>query len=301
MPFTLTLVASSQTPRLSPSHLALVQGLMDSNGIRFSGKPYWLKPNYACDLPLDDFPRPDQMAKIRAILEPHAIDAFINATETRRKSLLLADMDATILQGETLDELAAAAGVGDQVAEITTRAMRGELDFRAALSERIQLIRGLPQDIINETLARQTYNTGAKTLVATLRAHNIVCVLVSGGFTPFTSKVAQELGFHYHHGNILAMHEGVVTGHLVDPILGKEAKLQFLHDYATRLNIPLKQTAAIGDGANDLPMLQAAGLGVGYHPKPLLQERLDNLILYGDLTALLYAMGFHSDEFVQSE
>lgn len=298
MSFTLTLVASPKTPRLTPSHLAQVQGLFDQIGVRFSGRPVWLNPHFACDLPLDDFPRPDQMAKIRAILEPHAIDVFINADETRQKTLFLADMDATILTGETLDELATVAGVGEQVSAITTRAMRGELDFRAALSERLQLIKGLPERVIQETLAAQTYSTGAKTLVATLCAHGVICVLVSGGFTVFTEHVARTLGFHYNHGNILNIRDGRVTGELSDPVVNKDTKLQLLHDYALRLNTPIKRTVAVGDGANDLPMLQAAGLGVGYHPKPLLQERLDNLILYGDLTALLYAMGFHSDEFV---
>lgn len=300
MPFALTLVASPETPALTGSHLARAQGLMDQIGLRLSDtwEPEWLSPHHAADIPIDDFPRPEQLRQIRDLLAVDKIDVFASEIATRRKKLLLADMDSTIITGETLDDLAAIAGVGEQVAAITERAMRGELDFVSALHERLQLIAGLPEQALMDVAAAQVFSPGALTLIKTLRHHHIVCVLVSGGFTFFTEAIAEHAGFHFHHGNVLDLADGTVTGALSGPIIDKEAKLKFLHDYALRLNIPLKMTAAIGDGANDLPMLQSAGLGVGYHPKALLRESLDALILYGDLTALLYAMGFRESEFV---
>ena len=296
--YALTLVASDQS--LNPFHLARVEGLLDRQGIRFNAQASWLNPHVAVDLPLQDFPRPDQLAELYDLLAEDRIDALVTELSTRRKKLLLADMDATIIAGETLDDLAAAVGAGDAVAAITARAMAGELDFRAALSERLALLAGTPQKTLEAVRAAQRLNPGAQTLVRTMAAHDALCVLVSGGFTFFTAQAAAQAGFHHHHGNTLDIADGYLTGHVTEPVLGSDAKENWLREYATRLHIPLKLSIAVGDGANDLPMLQTAGLGVGYHSKPLLREKLPQHILYGDLTALLYAQGYHYRDFAHS-
>jgi phosphoserine phosphatase len=292
--FILTLVASPQTPRLTPAHIAQVHGLIDDIGLRMTGETTWLSPHHAVDINLFDAPRPDQMQKIMDLLAPNQIDVFATNKATRRSRMLFADMDSTMIAGETLDELAIRAGVGDQVADITKRAMAGELDFRAALDARMLLLKDLPQQAVQDTLDAQQFSAGAQTLISTLRADNCLCVLVSGGFTFFTGAIAERLGFHQHHGNVLDIKDGRLTGKIIDPVLGKQAKLDLLMDYATRLQVPLTLTAAIGDGANDLPMLQNAGLGIGYRPKPILRQNIMNHIVYGDLTAMLYAMGYTS-------
>lgn len=289
MSFFLTLVAGD-TP-LTPAHLALVEGALDTLGLRFQGAPRWLKPHHAAELPIDDYPDLAQMAHLRAVLAPHKIDIFARNAATHPPRLFIADMDATILQGESLDEIAAHLGIGDQVAGITARAMRGELDFRDALFARLSLIAGAPESLLETIWTQMRFSKGAATLIQTLRAQHVHCVLVSGGFTFFTHRVAEALGFHRHHGNILTLENGQITPHLTDPLIDKNAKLNLLHDYALRHHLTLAHTVAIGDGANDLPMLAAAGMGIGYHPKPVLRETLTNQILYGDLTALLYALG----------
>ena len=302
MSYVLTLVAAEEGGLPPPNLMVFQEALadlslrpVDENG------PTWLAPYRAADLKVLDRPSPDQMARLRAVLAEGRVDLFVTDQTTRRdKKLLLADMDATIVVGETLDELAARAGVKDQVAALTTRAMRGELDFRSALAARLALIKGVPEHVLRDVVEAQTLTQGTQTLIATLRRFGVTCVLVSGGFTFFTESVAARAGFDAHHGNLLLLQDGRVAGEVADPVLGADAKLGLLQDYQARLGLAPHQTLAIGDGANDLPMLQAAGLGVGFQPKPLLRERLDNLILYGDLTALLFALGFHANEFVTS-
>jgi phosphoserine phosphatase len=255
----------------------------------------WIDGGKAAELPwTGDF----DIAALRAVLAPHRIDVFITPSGNRRKKLLLADMDSTIVTTETLDELAGFAGLQDQIAAITERAMRGELDFKAALKERVKMLQGLNKKFLQQTLEGTKLMPGAATLVKTMAAHGAICVLVSGGFTFFTGPVAEQAGFHRHHGNTLLLENDALTGIVAEPILDKTAKLEFLHRYCAELGITTDEAMTIGDGANDLPMLQAAGFGVGYHPKPVVRDEIGNCILYGDLTAALYAQGYTAKDFV---
>jgi phosphoserine phosphatase len=225
-------------------------------------------------------------------------DVFITPEHRRRKKLLIADMDATIVTGETLDELAEHASLKGEISTITARAMRGELDFKDALRERVKLLKDLEKQALEATLSRTKLSNGARVFVRTMANAGALCVLVSGGFTFFTGAVAAQAGFHLHHGNLLGMRDDRLTGLVMEPILDKGAKLGLLNHYREKLNIPYDDIVAIGDGANDLPMLQAAGLGIGYHPKPLVKDAIDNCVIWGDMTAALYAQGFRQDDFV---
>lgn len=289
MDFILTLIASEKP--LNAAHLAVIVNYLDEQGIAVSGEPAWMTPHKAADMVL--FQRPDygQMRAMRELLAADRIDILLNRLKPRRKKLLLADMDATILTGETLDELAGHIGRKEETAVITERTMRGELDFATSLRERVSLLRGLGEDTLQETMNNASFSPGAQLMVNAMAEKGCICVLVSGGFTFFTGAVADKMGFHHHHGNTLEIENGVLTGRVHEPILDKNAKLSFLKQYMADLNLEPGEIMAIGDGANDLAMLEAAGLGIGYRPKPLLAERLDNQILYGDLTAALYAQG----------
>lgn len=235
---------------------------------------------------------------LRQRLAVYKIDVFITLSANRRKKLLLADMDSTIVTTETLDEMAGFAGLQDQIAAITERAMHGELDFKAALKERVRMLQGLNKKFLQQTLDKTRLMPGATTLVKTMAAHGATCVLVSGGFTFFTEAIAGQAGFHRNHGNTLLLENDALTGMVLEPILDKTAKLDFLNQYCADLGITTEEAMTIGDGANDLPMLQAAGFGVGYHPKPIVRDKINNCILYGDLTAALYAQGYTAKDFV---
>ena len=236
---------------------------------------------------------------VAAALAGHAIDACVQPAGVRRKRLLVADMDSTIINVECLDELADFAGVKAQVSAITERAMRGELAFEGALRERVAMLKGLPLSALDATYAeRVRLNPGARTLVATMAANGARCVLVSGGFTYFTSRVAAAAGFHADRANTLGEGEDGLTGLVGEPILGREAKLAALREEAAALGVALDQTLAIGDGANDLAMIEAAGLGVAYRAKPIVAAQADAKVDHADLTALLYFQGYRTDEFV---
>ncbi len=294
MNFALTLV-SSNVP-LSSAHLAITQRYLESKGILFADQPEWLTEHKAADLKIALCLTIDQIKILREIHDEHRIDVFCTSFENRKKRLLLADMDSTIVTTETLDELAAEAGIKDKIAAITERAMRGELDFHAALRERVGLIKGLSTEALKRTLENTVISDGTKTTLKTLKAHNVFCALVSGGFTYFTSAIAAQLGFNAHHGNILNIENNTLSGDVQEPILDKDSKLSFLKLYCEELGLSLDDTVTIGDGANDLPMLEAAGLGIGYHPKPLLEDTLLNCIRHTDLTSLLYMQGYKAAE-----
>jgi len=299
MNFILTLVASDI--HLSAGHLATIESFAEKEGILLTGEPEWLSENIAADIPIAEPLTLDQMQKLRLLLEKDKIDGFCTSAANRRKKLLLADMDSTIVTSETLDEIAAEAGIKDKVAAITERTMRGELDFHAAIKERVGLLKDLPDNALAKTLADTQISKGAAMAVGTMQENGATCILISGGFTIFTQDIAQKLGFAGHHGNILGIKDGKLTGTVEEPILDKESKLAFLKAYTQQLNIDLAETMAIGDGANDLPMLAAAGVGIGYHPKPLLEENILNCIRHTDLTSMLYIQGYRQEEFIHNK
>ena len=227
------------------------------------------------------------------------VDVCLQPVEGRRKRLLLADMDSTLIGCEGLDELADFAGVKAEVAEVTERAMRGEIAFEGALRERVARLKGLAVEMLDRCYAeRVRLNPGARTLARTLAAHGVRCVLVSGGFEAFAGPVAQAAGFAAYHANRLVVADGRLSGEVAEPILGREAKLEALHAHATDLGIGLDACLAVGDGANDLAMIEAAGLGVAYRAKPIVAERADARLDHADLTALLSFQGYTTDAFV---
>jgi phosphoserine phosphatase len=231
-------------------------------------------------------------------LERAGVDFCVQAAEGRRKRLLVADMDSTIIGVECLDELADFAGRRDEIAAVTARAMAGEIAFEGALRDRVALLAGLELEALERTYdERVRLNPGAARLVRTMAAHGARCVLVSGGFDYFTSRVAEAAGFAVHHANHL-LHDGArLTGAVAEPILGREAKLAALTGEAAALGVSLAETLAVGDGANDLSMIEAAGLGVAYRAKPIVAARADARVDYTDLTAVLYFQGYGQDAF----
>jgi phosphoserine phosphatase len=238
-------------------------------------------------------------AKAEDLLERQPVDICVQLAEHRKKRLLVADMDSTIVGVECLDELADFAGVRREVAQITERAMRGEIDFEDALRERVAMIAGLPLEDMQRCFdERVKLNPGARTLVATMAAQGARCVLVSGGFDFFTGRVAQAAGFHAHWGNKLIDDGEALTGRVADPILGRDAKLATLRAEAAGFGASMADSLAIGDGANDLDMVAAAGLGVAYRAKPVLAEQADARLNETDLTSLLYFQGYGADKFV---
>jgi phosphoserine phosphatase len=248
------------------------------------------------------FDMPD-VESARALIHPQLADSgwdyCIQPVANRRKRLLIADMDSTIINVECLDELADFAGKTAEISAITERAMRGELQCEGALRERVGMLKGLSTDALQQTYdQRVRLNPGARTMVRTMAAHGARCVLVSGGFTFFTSRVAEAAGFHANRANTLTEADGKLTGTVGEPILGREAKLAALNEEAVALGIPLSETLAIGDGANDLAMIKASGLGVAYRAKPIVAAEAHAKVDHTDLTAVLYFQGYTADEFV---
>ena len=285
----LTLIASSIP--VTASHLQVVQAFVESARIGQNGEPLWLKPHHAADLPIANGVTMEQMRELRALLAADKIDIVCTPAENRQKKLLLADMDSTIITTETLDELAARAGLKDKITTITTQAMNGKLDFHSALKERVALLEGLPVSALEETLTDTEISQGAEALIKTMNQNGGKCVLVSGGFTFFTEAIANRLGFAQHHGNTLDVRDGVLVGTVAEPILDRHAKLTLLEEYTAKHSLTLEDTVAVGDGANDLAMLTKAGLGIGYRPKPIVEDTLLNILKYADLTGVLYAQG----------
>jgi phosphoserine phosphatase len=245
----------------------------------------------------------EEPAALKAVLAPgladQALDWCLQPTEGRRKKLLVADMDSTIINVECLDELADFAGLKAEISAITERAMRGELAFEAALRERVAMLKGLPVTALQQAYDdRVRLNPGARTLVRTMAAAGARCVLVSGGFSFFTGRVAQAALFHAHRANELLEADGALTGLVAEPILGRDAKLAALKEEAAARQLPLSATLAVGDGANDLAMIEAAGLGVAYRAKPIVAAQADARVDHADLTALLYFQGYERDAFV---
>ncbi|HVZ10310.1 phosphoserine phosphatase SerB [Rhodopila sp.] len=284
----LTLVAQLEATSLTD---AVVNRVRDA--VR-GGAPTVLSPGEAVDIPLAAPPDP---APLAAALGGAAIDAIVVKARGRRKALLVADMDSTIIQGETLDELAAFAGIGEKIAAITARAMNGELDFKQALRERVAMLKGLPVDRLERTWERIRMTHGARELVATMRARGAMTALVSGGFSFFTGRVAQALGFDLHRSNVLLDDGAVLTGAVGEPILDRDTKLATLRALAEQRGLKLSASMAVGDGANDLDMLQAAGLGVAFHAKPVVAAAAKARVDHAGLRALLFAQGYPATAF----
>ena len=290
MTYILTVVAQREATTLSPAMLNQIR-----NAVR-GAPPVVLSPGEAADIPLS-VPL-DQIA-LRNAIEGKPIDAIVTKARGRRKALLIADMDSTMIQGETLDELAVFAGIGEKIAAITKRAMNGELDFKAALRERVAMLKGLNVDALEKTWAQVKLTPGAEELVATMRAKGALTALVSGGFTFFTGKVATRLGFEVHRSNILLDDGSALTGKVEEPILDRDSKLAALNELAAQRGVKLHATLAVGDGANDLDMLRAAGLGVAFHAKPVVAREAKVKVDHADLRALLFAQGYPASAFIR--
>jgi phosphoserine phosphatase len=287
--YTSTLIAAPQTILEAP----LVENLRNAWG---GGDIRWLSENIAAEFNMPHIP--DTRWSVWQDLQNLRVDMVVQPTDGRRKKMLLADMDSTMIEQECIDELADMAGVGERVKDITARAMNGELDFESALNERVGLLAGLPISIIDQVLnERITFMPGGKTLLATMKAHGAYAALVSGGFTAFTAKVAAHLGFDENHANTLLTDGNTLSGQVGLPILGKQAKVDALERITQTLGITESDVIAVGDGANDLGMLHRAGTGVALHAKPSVAAQCDVRINFADLSALLYIQGYNASDF----
>ena len=261
----------------------------------------WLAEGIACDLALpQEAGAADVTDALRASLAAEPIDVIVQQAETRRKKILIADMDSTMIGQECLDELADYAGLKAQVAAITERAMRGDIAFEPALRERVALLKGLPAKTIDDVIEKRvTLTPGGRTLVATMRRHGALACMVSGGFTQFTKRIAAMIGFDESRGNTLDIAGGKLAGTVAEPIFGRDGKRATLIELRNRLGLAAQETLAIGDGANDMDMIAAAGLGVAFHAKPKVAAAAPARVDHGDLTALLYVQGYRKTEFVE--
>ena len=301
MRFVATLIGPA-AGSLADSHIGAARKALAGLGAKDT-VPEWLADAEAVDLTFDDLD-PDQAdAAIRLALDGAPVDCIAQPIEDRRKRLLIADMESTIIEQEMLDEIADLKGIKPQIADITARAMNGEIDFTGALNERVTLLAGLPERDIDALTKRITFTSGAVELVRTMRANGARTLLVSGGFTLFADQVAATLGFDFVSANVLEFSgkpgHRVLTGKVIPPIRDRTDKLERLTEQAGRHRIPLTGTIAVGDGANDVPMLQAAGLGVAFHAKPAVKEVVRARVDHGGLAALLYAQGYTAGEFVR--
>ncbi len=292
-----TLIAKSQSYSLDADFL------QDISTAILAIETCWLSENEAVDIALDgdafDLDLVDYTeAMLRSVIGSRPIDIAVQAPDHRRKKLLIADMDSTMIEQECIDELSDMVGVKDHVSAITRRAMNGEIAFEPALRERVALLKGLPADIVQSVIAeRITLMPGGKTLIETMQKHGAFCALVSGGFTSFTGPIAAMLGFDANRANILETKNGLLTGTVAEPILGMQAKVEALEFYCAELGIMTTDVIAVGDGANDLGMIKRAGTGVALHAKPSVAAEAQIRINHADLTALLYVQGYTRREF----
>jgi phosphoserine phosphatase len=300
MTYVATLICNPAAPAITDALLRRARGALYA-----AQEPVWLDPGIAVEIsfaPGVDSTQRGLSDLLRTVIGKEPVDVVVQRSGERRKALLVADMDSTMIGQECIDELADLVGLKAHVAAITERAMRGEIAFEPALRERVALLKGLPASVVQKVIAeRITLTPGGRTLVATMRANGALTCLVSGGFTLFTRPIAEMIGFDENRGNTLAIGgDGTFAGTVVEPILGRDGKLATLLDLAARLGIGLDRTLSAGDGANDLAMIEASGLGVAYHAKPALATIAQARIDYGDLTALLYAQGYRRSEFVET-
>ncbi|MBX4888643.1 phosphoserine phosphatase SerB [Rhizobium bangladeshense] len=289
-----TLVANPSNPVLTPGIAEQAAEAVTASGL------YWLADGVACDIALrDGTDAQADEANLLAVISSAPIDLVIQEQDSRRKKLLIADMDSTVIGQECIDELAAEVGLKEKVADITARAMNGEIAFEPALRERVALLKGLPISVVDEVIAKRiTLTPGGPELIATMKSKGHYTALVSGGFTVFTSRIAATLGFDENRANILLEESGILSGFVAEPILGKQAKVDALNEISARLGISPREAIAVGDGANDLGMLQLAGSGVALHAKPTVAAQAQMRINHADLTALLYIQGYRKTDFV---
>ena len=292
-----TLISDPAKPALDDAAIALAVGVLTT-----AQDARVLDPGIAVDLPFTPSGADDQAVaqRLQAALGGLRIDVVVQPLAGRRKTLFVADMDSTMIGQECIDELADYVGLKAHVAAITERAMRGEIAFEPALRERVALLKGLPVAVVEEVIEERIALTpGGRALVATMRANGTHTCLVSGGFTLFTRRIADMIGFDEQRGNTLVVQDGKLAGRVEEPILGRAAKLATLVELRGRLGLSVQDTLAAGDGANDIPMLESAGLGVAYHAKPAVAAAAHARIDHGDLTALLYCQGYARAEFVE--
>jgi phosphoserine phosphatase len=289
--FIATLLTNPETPKLDR---VAVESLRDAWG---GGDALWLDPGVAAEFALEAVPA--NLWEVWDGFQAMGIDLAVQPAVGRKKRMLIADMDSTMIQQECIDELADEAGVGPYVAGITARAMNGELEFEAALRARVGLLKGLEEAVIARVIRdRITLMPGGPALVATMRGNGGYAALVSGGFTAFTGAIAGVLGFDENRANTLLVESGRLTGAVAEPILGRAAKVQALEEISARLGISPAEAVAVGDGANDLGMLGLAGMGVALHAKPSVQAECQVRVNHGDLSALLYLQGYRREEFL---
>ncbi len=294
--YVLTLIGNAESATLEPIHIDRILQCLE-----LPAETDWLAEREACDLFISSRLSAESITeKARNVLSADAIDVVCTRLEGRRKKLLISDMDSTIIHQECIDELADAIGIGPQIREITATVIRGDISFPEALRKRIGLMKGMEIETLENVYEQRiTLKPGARTLVQTMRHHGAYCILVSGGFTYFTSRIAARLGFHDHQGNELFFDQGKLTGKAQDQILGRSAKLDTLMALCDEKNLSPAEVLAVGDGANDMKMIQAAGLGVAFHDHSgSLRDQANARIEHGDLTALLYIQGFRKSEFV---
>ncbi|SMC51446.1 phosphoserine phosphatase [Fulvimarina manganoxydans] len=293
--FVATLIAAPAGPGLDRQLVSDIAALIGAD----LGQADWLSETHAVDLPVGEAVAKPIVAKAQQLAWDKRADFVVQHAAGRRKSVLLADMDSTMIEQECIDELAAEIGIKEAVAGITARAMNGEIDFEPALRERVALLKGLSESVIAKVIdERITLASGGPTLIATMRANGAYTALVSGGFTAFTRIIAARLGFDENRANVLLAEDGALTGFVAEPILGADAKVTALEEVSAARGLSLSKTIAVGDGANDLPMLLKAGSGVALHAKPSVAIRAPHRVDHGDLTALLYLQGYRQSEFV---
>lgn len=291
-----TLIADPKAQPLGGAIIANIRTVLPA-----PAETIWLAEGEACDIgfELEEHELTSTRDLLRKVLQETAIDFVCQQAQGRRKRLLVADMDSTLIGQECIDEIADHIGLKPKISAITERAMRGELEFEPALRERVALLKGINEKALQTIFDNQiTLNPGARTLARTMSVNGARTVIVSGGFTFFTARIAKASGFDANQANSLEIAQGKLTGRVIEPILGQQAKLDVLHHYRKIMDLDHAGTLCVGDGANDLAMLSEAGLGVAYHAKPVVAAKAHACVNHCDLTALLFAQGYTRDEFV---